>query len=350
MQAINRFITLFYSVFSLLVVASCSHAEVTAPITSSGTISGDSLMIIFQDKSDNYWFGSYTDGVYRLSGKKVTHFTEKDGLCSNSIRGIQEDEAGAIYFSTANGISRFDGQSFKTLSAAENNALSGFPSVNDLWFPAKQGEGGAYRYDGQSLHFVKLPKSDLEDDFYKKFGKTPYSPYDVYTVFKDSKGAVFFGTSNLGVCRFDGEHFTWISESDLTELSDGPSMGIRAIVEDQEDNYWFGNTIFRYQVFHDENDQITYRKQNGIDDKNARKLENFMSAVKDRGNILWFVTLDAGVWSYDGKKLTHYPVMNGGKMVKLYSVYEDKQGVLWLGSHESGVYRFNGKTFEAFEF
>ena len=58
----------------------------------------------------------------------------------------------------------------------------------------------------------------------------------------------------------------------------------------------------------------------------------------------------AGVWRYDGKKITQYPVLDGGGPVTLFSIYKDNQGDLWLGSHEAGAYKFDGKSFEKFIF
>ena len=50
------------------------------------------IWIIFQDKNNNYWFGSNGQGVYRFDGKTILHFSTKDGLLNNGIRGIQEDK------------------------------------------------------------------------------------------------------------------------------------------------------------------------------------------------------------------------------------------------------------------
>ncbi len=71
---------------------------------------GDSLWYIYQDTKNNYWFGSNGEGVFRYDGKTILNFTTKNGLCSDSIRQIQEDEFGNIYFSTMNGINKYDGQ------------------------------------------------------------------------------------------------------------------------------------------------------------------------------------------------------------------------------------------------
>ena len=76
---------------------------------------GDRLWYVFQDRKSNYWFGSDGEGVYHFDGKTIINFTTKDGLCNNRIRQIQEDEFGNIYFSTLEGINKFDGKKFTTL-------------------------------------------------------------------------------------------------------------------------------------------------------------------------------------------------------------------------------------------
>ena len=90
-----------------------------APVAIGEVVSelGKSVMYVFHAKNNDYWFGSDDRGVYRYNGKAIVNFTRKDGLVSNQIRGIQEDKSGNIYFTTYEGISKFDGKSFTTLIA-----------------------------------------------------------------------------------------------------------------------------------------------------------------------------------------------------------------------------------------
>jgi hypothetical protein len=116
------------------------------------------VFYVFQAKNNDYWFGSNDRGVYRYNGKTLISFTMKDGLRSNQIRGIQEDKAGNIYFTTYEGISRFDGQIFTTLSVSANSAATDWKlQPDDLWFVGAPDAGAVYRYDGQSLHRLEFP-------------------------------------------------------------------------------------------------------------------------------------------------------------------------------------------------
>jgi len=73
-----------------------------------------------------------------------------------------------------------------------------------------------------------------------------------------------------------------------------------------------------------------------------------MSAIKDNVGAIWMATYDRGVWRYDGKKSTHYPVQDDGQDITIFSIYKDKQDQIWLGTPETGIYKFNGETFERF--
>ncbi len=47
------------------------------------------------------------------------HYTAKDGLASNTVYGVVQDNDGYIYFATDNGISRFDGKEWRTFTVKD---------------------------------------------------------------------------------------------------------------------------------------------------------------------------------------------------------------------------------------
>src|SRR5688572_16839922 len=159
---------------------------------------GTHLWIVFQDTRETYWFGSDGEGVYRVDETSIVRYTTKDGLCNDHLRQVEEDESGNLYFNTLGGISRFDGRRFETLvpinCAASSSEWKSEPG--DLWF--KGARNGPYRFDGKSLFALEFPDRELEDACNGKFPNVPYSSYDVYTIVKDSRGSIWFGTANSG--------------------------------------------------------------------------------------------------------------------------------------------------------
>jgi ligand-binding sensor domain-containing protein len=315
------------------------------------------IWIVFQDQNKNYWFGSDGSGVYRYDGETTLHFTSKDGMLSNRIRGINEDKFGNVYITNLGGIDKFDGEKFTHLPVKESNDWELNP--DDVWFSILGGslETGPYRYDGETLHHLKFPKHYMEDDYYANNPNKSWSPYEPYTIFKDSKGNIWFGTSNFGLCRYDGKNISWMYEDHLTMIEGGGSFGIRSIIEDKNGKFWICNTAYRYDMQSNpivKKDKILldYQREKGIENIKSfdgKSFIYFMSAVKDDNGNLWLATYSEGVIKYDGKTVTQFAVKDGEKDITLFSIYKDKEGNLWLGTHEAGVYKFNGKTFEKFK-
>ncbi len=311
---------------------------------------------VFQARNGGYWFGSADRGVYRYNGATLVNFTVADGLCDNrlGLGKIQEDKSGNIYFNTAKGISRFDGTSFVTLAVTKGHSAIGEWKLqpDDLWFQGAQDTSAVYRYDGKLLHHLEFPRTKDGDEHYRqmprdKFPNARFSPYDVYSIFKDGTGNIWFGTSSLGACRFDGRSFAWLSEKVLRN----GSFGTRSIVEDKQGRFWFCNTMNRYEVALSDSQGPKFLQVDGLRDINNPDRELFggiMSSTVDGTGALWMCTYADGVWRYDGQRITHYPVKDGDKKITLFSIHEDRQGGFWLGTQDAGVYRFNGKTFEEF--
>lgn len=309
------------------------------------------IWTIYQDKKSNYWFGSKENGVYYYNGQRLKHITTKNGLVSNEIRGIQEDANGNIFFDTEKGVSKFDGHTFKTLQMANPDSLlnNWVLKPGDLWFRMGSTKNGAYRFDGKYLHYLKFPNSPQENTFYKNNPNSSLKPYGLYTIYKDCKGYMWFGTASLGACRYDGKNLNWHYEEQLQTTPNGGDFGTRAIFEDKNGKFWINNTRFRYVIETYGNKPITFKKENGIgylNKTNKMEFPFFLSITEDNKGNLWMATYEDGVYKYNGKELIHYPIKDGETDVLLFTIYKDKKGVLWLGTHNAGVYKFTGKTFE----
>jgi ligand-binding sensor domain-containing protein len=187
--------------------------------------------------------------------------------------------------------------------------------------------------------------------FYTKNPNTSLKPYGLYTIYKDRKGYMWFGTASLGVCRYDGRALSWHYEEQLQTTPHGGDFGTRAIFEDKNGKFWINNTRFRYVIEKYGNKSVTFKKESGIgylNKTNKMEFPFFLSITEDNKGNLWMATYENGVWKYNGKELIHFPIKDGETNVLLFTIYKDNKGVLWLGTHNAGVYTFNGHSFEKF--
>ena len=272
----------------------------------------------------------------------------KDGLADNQVINIQEDDLGHIWFGTgAFGISEFDGKKITTHTSKVNitkgTEANWKSKNNDLWFFAG---GGVFRYNNPSLDYLPFHPSNS-----KTQTKAPFSlsRYGVYPILKAKKGNVWFGTQAEGVCRYDGKKLTWFKEKGLA----GPA--VLGIFEDSKGHLWFGNNgagLFRY----DGRTLTNFTEEKGLNNADFRAsgkpglgtLARVYSINEDIGGNIWIGTVDAGVWKYDGNKLTNFTTQDGLTSNAVNTIYRDKNRELWFGTDGNGICKFNGTTFTEF--
>ncbi|MBK9452944.1 MAG: hypothetical protein IPN95_26690 [Bacteroidetes bacterium] len=326
--------------------------------------SGSPVTSILQDRAGSYWIGTDRDGLFRFDGKFLVQWQEKDGLCNNQIRKIQEDQAGNIWVGTANGVSRFDGQAFTTFPIANDATMAGNLdkewklAAGDLWFPVG---AGLYRYhptmpmmaEPASFSYLPLPSTAqrINDS---ESASSPMSPFTVYSSLTDKSGNLWIGTQSLGVCRYDGKSFTWLSELGLA----GPA--VLALFEDNAGNMWFGNNgagIFRFDGKTLTNltaekglGNPEFMKGTGVSImSNPGTMARIYSIAEDKDGNIWFGTIDAGVWRWDGTTLTNFTQQHGLDSDAIEVIYLDQKGNLLFGTDGGGVFVFDGNGFLPFE-
>ena len=316
----------------------------------------DKIWAIYQDRKDNYWFGSNGNGLFFYNGKNIHLYTEEDGLMENTIRGIQEDHLGNLLIETPKGVCKFDGKTFTTLEIISDASNKWKLEPNDLWFNCNGNADDVYRYDGNKLFELKLPRKDLNQAFGTvvkglSFPDMNESPYSVFGIDKDKNGNLWIGTIVAGAFRYDGESFLWVAEKELTTLPDGRVPGVRSMIEDKDGNIWLSNFLSKYKII-ENTDQTTYEKLVAVDNSAGHfddQLPYFNSGLTDNEGNLWMTTYGGGVWKYDGEQLIHFPVNEGDEEVLIVCIYQDNKGIIWLGTDNLSVYQFNGEVFEKFK-
>lgn len=149
----------------------------------------------------------------------------------------------------------------------------------------------------------------------------------VVEVFEDSGGALWFGTMNMGVARYDGRALTYLTEKDGL-----CGNTIASIAEDKDGALWFaGHTgVCKY-------DGRTFTRFFGT--------EGHVRA--DRSGTIWVSTKD-GVHRYDGTAFTAFDLPLPAERPAAYSIWpgraffqlEDSQGNLWFGTDGYGAFRY----------
>jgi len=146
---------------------------------------------------------------------------------------------------------------------------------------------------------------------------------------QDQQGNLWFGTTNGGVSRFDGQSWkTFTTEDGLAD-----SRG-RVLFVDSKDNLWVGtsNGLCRF----DGQSWETFTTKDGM-------VSNYTwSIMEDHSGQVWFGH-PGGVTRYDGTVFHSFEAYDfTGDRV--FAIFQDRDGNMWFGTQRSGVVRFNGTT------
>ena len=211
----------------------------------------------------------------------------------------------------------------------------------------------------------------------------------IRAILEDSKGNFWFGSHQEGVCKFDGEKFTYFTKEDGLSHNQ-----VRTIMEDSKGTIWFecGQGISSYDgqnittlFFKDYTLKDNWKKgdhdlwfkgdeESGFNDLEgafgvyrydgisftylrfpltARIGERFYyavstPAVKGRSGNVWFGTYGA-VFGFDGTSfatITDETLWHNEETGYLHvrSLFEDSKGNLWIGNNGIGVLLNDGNT------
>jgi ligand-binding sensor domain-containing protein len=340
--------------FLVLSISSCNgqkHTRADAVLGDTVLLSGTMVRSILQDTKGNYWFGTDEHGLYHYDGKNLTHFSKKDGLPSEQIRAIHEDNAGNLWLEVGGGIARYDGKVFKSFTERDGIRETKYSrevrqgATDNLWF---QGREGAYHYNGKAISFLVLP---LDAEYAKIKKVNPgfnTSAYSLYSIIIDTAGDIFFGSEQKGVFRYNGTSFDSVKYEDV-------GFAVRSMYQDTKGIYWFGSNSIGLTRYDGKNlrnitDELGLNNPGYIKDKKPTLSPGTLGQVfsineDNQGNIL-IGTIDAGLWSYDGKTMANFTTKDGLPGSSVHAIYKDSKGMLWIGT-SNGVCIFNGRSFSS---
>ncbi|HSR54323.1 MAG TPA: two-component regulator propeller domain-containing protein [Acidobacteriota bacterium] len=332
--------------------------------------SGRWITSISEDTEGNLWFGTEGEGLFVHSRSPFTHYDSSDGLAPGGVWAIVQEPSGAMLFGSRKGVSRFDGQEFKTFTVEDGMPGEEARAVlidrqGTVWVGANEGLG---RFDGPKLVRPEAPeplrtvRALMEDHSgaiwvgtafnglfrYKEGQWTQLSTQDglaarrVLGMHQDRSGTYWFSTTR-GLNRYDGEALTTLTRADgLTNDL------VLDLVEDPDDGLWlatYGGGI-NYMRLTDNGDiaQVdSFQVEHGLSDNGVVSLhfasDGDLWACTNRG----LSRIDVEHYKRTGKKsIRRYAEQEGFQSVECstHAILEDARGRLWFGTIE-GVTRYD---------
>ncbi len=203
-------------------------------------------------------------------------------LPDNTIRAIEQDNAGNVWIGTDNGLAKFDGTNFTVIDSSNSGLIENqirsiaFDTANNLWV----------------------------------------------------------GTLPAGVSFFNGS--AWTNYNTGNSLL--PTDQVRAIAFDAENTPWFGTTGGVARIS-DEGWEIYNMFNSPLGANNINHI------FIDENDTKWIGTVNGGICKKQGNTLTTYNNLNSGLTDNtILDLEKDIYGNIWFATPAQGLGRFNGTS------
>lgn len=234
-----------------------------------------------------------------------TSYTMDDGLADNRVYSILQDSSGFMWFGTNDGLSRFDGITFKNYYLSD---------------------------------YINATTSN-----------------SVRKIFIDHRGMMWIGLDN-GIVIYDSQTDTFTPFKAQTESGETIQTYVIDMLEDADGEVWIatsGQGLYRYSPYEDIRLKV-YRNIPG--ENNSIPQNSLMILQQDSKQNIWIGTYSEGLCCFDKKKnsfTTYRKNDHSGSLSdnSIQQIFEDSHGNLWVGTFQNGLDRFNytTKTFTNFQ-
>ena len=317
----------------------------------------------------------------------ISKISTEEGLSSNTIYSILQDNSGFIWIATEQGLNKFDGKNlthfainkhYYSISHNRTQTMLLAPDGN-IWIGTSDGLN-IYDYRTDSIIQVRTTTEPL---------KLVYNDITVLTSSTD-KNTIWLGTYGNGVNYFNW-HTKEFSSLALPNLANAPQpMNITSLIEDDNNRLWIGtqadglylydlkskknehfqlpdNGRFVRKIYQDSFRRIWIGTSNGcyIYNETTNRLDlitypkalihnSIGTIMEDRNGKLWVGTeqflMDFSARAFSLNEEFDYQIIEHGESITRLScpsvntLFADQENNIWIGTAWGGVNMLKGTT------
>ena len=292
------------------------------------------ISAIAADRQNNVWIGYY-EAIYKFNENELLEKYDVSALTTSGIRSMMFDREENLWIGTnSDGLIRLSPRRIKTLSTADGLPHDEIMTItedfsgNGVWIGAV---GLTHWQNGQAT-------------VYKKENGLPANRITALRFSAD--GTLWIGTLG-GLASLKNGQISVYPESSSNPLP------VKAIFEDRHGNLWLGRQSGGLQLFRS-GDFRTYKKENGLVHNDVRLITEDRAGnlwVGTVGGISKVKIACAGnepiCAAPESPEFTNFTMRDGLSNDFVREILEDADGTFWIGTYGGGVNRLREGKFTA---
>ena len=269
------------------------------------------------------WFP--TDASAQQLQASLSHYSTDNGLPSNTIAAIHNDDYGFVWIATWNGVSRFDGYNFYNYRTGITSGVKGLHNRIDRMTIDQMQNVWLKMYDGRV--FVLNRQTDrIEDPLEGISGHSEFKVDYFFVPYVTSVGDVLMSFGETGFYKLRLDRNGLKQEQIMTR-----NMTVKCVVEGYHNDLWVGT------------DQGVHRinTSNLSLEKDGYFLDEDITCLASNGYNIFAGTKSGKImeFSYGQEPKT---VKDFGK--EITGLFVDSNGLIWFSDSGDGAYRLNPDT------
>jgi ligand-binding sensor domain-containing protein/AraC-like DNA-binding protein len=305
-------------------------------LRTDGGMEQNSVNWITQDYQGRIWY-STKDGLVKYDAKEFSRYKfdadDPHSITNNFVHQVIDCLDSSIWVA-AKGLSRYrpGTDDFETILTGNYEIIrAGMDSRGLLW--SIDESGILYRYDGDEVH-------SFESDIEPIHGNT--RQFRDFLITKDDR--IFILTNQPRFLEFDSKTLTFNAiqflSDDMWKSFPGKPFFANRFTEDHNGDIWMGS-LYGFLVQYDpDTGDFTYHY---FQDKDSKRTQTIMFLTEDSDHNLWFGTWGYGLYQLSpDRKLYRNYLPNEQNRASLSntiitSAYQDMAGYLWFGTEFTGI-------------
>lgn len=269
---------------------------------------------VVEDGEGTLWIACHGGGIFSIKDGVTNYFFGNDGLPGgSSIVALATDNHGEVWFCKNGVFGRVVNGVFQTVAQLD--------SSHACLAPAR--DGGVWICTGSGLFKYRMGEDLIH--------VSDFDGSDSSVLLEDRQGAVWIGTSDNGLMRYDASG---------TEKVPTSHSQILSLMEDAEGNLWVGTG----------GGGLDRIRQSILELKGADTglPEAVQSIVQDTNGVIWATTQNGMLVHLEGEKWVPVPIGDtwpGGATCAC----ADPSGALWVGTEHYGLFCWRNGQFVAWE-
>jgi ligand-binding sensor domain-containing protein/signal transduction histidine kinase len=280
----------------------------------------NSVQVILQTRDGYLWFTTF-DGLVRYDGVRFTVFNTANskGITSNRFIALFEDRDGILWVGTEDGgLIKYQAGTFTTYTTEDgllHNRVTAIQDDAEGNLLVSTSAGLVRRQNGKFIPLIR-----------KEVGPYPNADY------RDRAGAIwYFDQARLYRLK-DGQVITYQIEGELVKA------GTISMREDRQGSLWIGTYAGLNRL--KDGTLTVYTMKDGLPKGYVRTI------YEDRRGNLWLGSTEGGLSRFKDGRFTTYSMAHGLSSNNVSAIYEDREGTLWVGTHDGGLNRLRKQVID----